>query len=143
MRPSIRAFVVSLLAIASCQSSPRLAPEARPTDWVLVAIDGSPTIEGHSPSLSLRNHGSVVAFASCNQHGGRMTRWGDRVTISSLDSTDVRCEIAGIDMQRHASEAAAFLAVLTSGPLQESASTAGELVLRAADGRELRFRPSQ
>lgn len=133
MKPSLLLLLSFLVVLPSCKPEAAAAsPEG--VTWVAEDIGGKGIIDNSHLTLTLAN-GGVSGSSGCNTYRGQYTHDGLSLTFGPMMSTRMACMAEALGNQERD-----YLDVLSKVTGYEITAE-GALILKAADGRALRFMP--
>jgi heat shock protein HslJ len=108
-RVSTIVLITLTILLAGCGPSPADGPSLAGTEWVLVALEGNPPLEGAAPSAAF-SADQIEGSTGCNHYSGTVAVSGSDIAIGDVAHTEMAC----LDPEGAMDQEQAFLAALTS-----------------------------
>lgn len=134
---AVLAGLVAMLALAACSGitgmrSQQGRPALADTQWVLQTLNGAAVLAGTSITAQF-SESEIGGSSGCNSYSGRYRVNGAAIQIEEVATTAMAC----IDPEGGMDQEALYIEILLSVNTFEL--NAGQLTLRAGDGRRLIF----
>jgi heat shock protein HslJ len=134
MRKYLTVALGLLATLAACSSPTPAAPASGPTldgtSWVVTAINGTPALAGHQPTITFAGD-RASGLASCNQFNAGFSQTGNTLTLTPGALTAMACTPQTVMTQEQSFTAAlaATASIRSAGSGAELLDASGKVVL--------------
>lgn len=127
----ISTMIALVLLLSACSLKGGDETDLKGSAWALVSLNGSLPVSGTNITLSFEKD-TLGGNGGCNSYGGEFKVRGEKLTPSSIYSTEMYCEAAGIMDQE-----ALYFDLLSK--VETFLIGGEELILTTSDGQSLVF----